>query len=148
VGSRGLPAWQGGAPPPVAPTLSERPKCAQDPCQPRPGLDPHVCPGCASLPVRRLHTLLQQRGCLSEVATGPVGLPQGIRRLRQHGAIADLDRQLDGLPARRNGTVVVSCRPEYSVGCAVDIEAASHGKDSVSSHGTRLSYPRRCRSIP
>jgi hypothetical protein len=33
--------------------------------------------------------------------------------VRQHGAIADLDRQLDGLPARRNGTVVVSCRPEY-----------------------------------
>ena len=63
---------------PVAPALGEGPERAQGPRQPRPGPDPHVCPGRARLPVRRLHAPPQQLGRPAEVADGIVGLPQVI----------------------------------------------------------------------
>src|SRR5512145_912289 len=75
---------------PVAPTLSKGPKRAQDPRQPRLGLDPYVCAECTRLLVCRLYALPQQLGRLSEVANGPVCLPQGIRCLRLQSAIADI----------------------------------------------------------
>jgi len=62
--------------------------------------------------VCRLHILPQQRGRPAEVADGIVGLPQAQRGYPLQGAVAERDRELEGLLARRYGAVVVSRYPE------------------------------------
>ena len=58
---------------PVAPALGEGPEVAQDPRQPRPGLDPQqTVLERARLPVRRLHVPPQQLDRPAEVADGRV----------------------------------------------------------------------------
>ena len=98
---------------PLAPALGEGPEVTHDQRQPRPGHDPHVCPGRAQLPVRRLHVPPQQLGRPAEVAEGIVGQPQVIGCLHPQGALAERGRELEGLLARRHGAVVVSRDPEY-----------------------------------
>ena len=93
---------------PVAPALGEGPELAQSPRQPRLGLDPLVCTGRASLPIRSLHAPPQQLGRPAEVADVIVYLPQGIGCLYLQGALAECGREFEGLPARRNGAVGVS----------------------------------------
>ena len=93
---------------PVAPALGEGPERHQGPRQPRLGLDPHVCTVRARLPVRRLHVPPQQLGRPTEVADGMVCLPQVMGCLHLQGAVAERDRELEGLLARRYGAVVVS----------------------------------------
>src|SRR5262249_50893608 len=99
---------------PVAPALGEGSKLAQGPCQPRPGLDPHVCPGRARLLVRRLHALLQQLGGLAEVADGMVYQPQAKGCFPLQGAVVERSREREALLACRHGAVEVSCYPEYT----------------------------------
>jgi hypothetical protein len=93
---------------PVAPALGECPERAQGPRQPRQGPDPHVCTGPARLPVRSLHVPPLKLGRPAEVTDGIVYHPQVKGGLPLHGAIAKLDREVEGLPARRHGAVEVS----------------------------------------
>jgi hypothetical protein len=92
----------------VAPFLGEGPESAQSHRQPSPGPDPHVCSGRARRPVRRLQALSQQRGRPAKVPEGIVYLPQVQGGLPLHSAVAERDREIEGLLARRNGAVVVS----------------------------------------
>ena len=96
---------------PVAPALGEGPERAQGPRQPRPGQDLQVCPGRARLPVRSLHVPPQQLSRPAEVANGIVCPPQSQGCLPLQGAVAERGRKIEGLPARRNGAIVVSRDP-------------------------------------
>jgi hypothetical protein len=99
---------------PVTSTLGEVPEVAQDPRQPRLGLNPQAYAGRARLPVRRLHAAPQQFGRLSEVTRRPICVPQGIGCVCLHGALAEFGRQIEGLPARRNGAIKIARDPEDS----------------------------------
>jgi hypothetical protein len=85
---------------PVVPALGEGPEIAQDPRQPCPGLDPHLYWEYARLPVRRLHVPPLHLGRQAEVADVKVCLPQDKGGLHLRGALADLGREFEGLPAR------------------------------------------------
>src|SRR5262245_38714511 len=92
---------------PVAPALGEGPERAQGIRQPRLGTDPHVCTEPARFPVCRLYVPPPQLGRPAEVADGRVCLSQGLGCLQLQGAIAELAREREGLPARRYSAFVV-----------------------------------------
>src|SRR2546425_2763053 len=96
---------------PMTPALGEGPERAQGPRQPRPRPDPHVWTERARLPVHRLHVLPQQLGRPAEVANGLVDYPQLKGCVPLQGAIAELNREREGLPTRCHGAVVVSRDP-------------------------------------
>ena len=96
---------------PVARALGECSKRAQERRQPRPRSAPHVCTGRAGLPVRCLHVPPQELGRPAEVADGLVCQPQVIGCLHLQGAVAERDRELEGLLARRHSAVGVSREP-------------------------------------
>jgi hypothetical protein len=98
---------------PVALALGEGSEIAQAQRQPRLGLDPHICPGRTRLPVRRFDVPPQQLGRPAEVADVMVYLPQVKGCFPLQGALAELDRKLEGLLARRQGAVGGSRLPEY-----------------------------------
>src|SRR5262249_56246375 len=93
---------------PVAPALGEGPKRRQGLRQSPLGHDPGHYAGCAGLLVRRLDVPPQQLGRPAEVTDGIVGLPQVTGCLRLQGAVAERGRELAGLLARGNGTLIVS----------------------------------------
>jgi hypothetical protein len=97
---------------PMTPALGKCSERAQGPRQPRPGLDEQVCTGRARLPVRRLDVPPQQLGRPAEVADGIVSLPQAKRCVLLQGNVAERGRKREGLLARRNGAIGVSCQPK------------------------------------
>src|SRR6266581_1933147 len=58
--------------------------------------------------LERLHVPPEQLGRQTEVADDTICLPQVMGCLPLQGILAEFGRQLEGLPARRNGAVEVS----------------------------------------
>ena len=149
------PVWRGEAPPPrdADPRRSPRGRSSSAPATP--GTQSASYAGRARLPVRRLYDAPQQFGRLSEVARRPVCVCQGIGCLCLHGALAEFGRQLDGLPACRNGAVEVSRDLRTAViwastrpSRARSSSARARASASLNKARSRLYSPSRNRGLP